>query len=160
MADLSRVVGRCPSVLLAYLYGSQARGEAGPSSDVDVAVLLGETDDVAAATAELRHALVVATGSSRVDLVLLNEVPVELAYTVIAEGLLLYQRDVFTRVEYEADVLSRYADYLPVLRAQREEVLGERDRATRVDWYRAALGRTERTLGEIDAAAREGTDGV
>ena len=28
-------------VLLAYLYGSQARGEAGPLSDVDVAVLFG-----------------------------------------------------------------------------------------------------------------------
>jgi predicted nucleotidyltransferase len=28
-------------VVLAYLYGSQARGDAGPLSDVDVAVLFG-----------------------------------------------------------------------------------------------------------------------
>ena len=29
-----------PQVLVAYLFGSQARGQAGPLSDVDVAILL------------------------------------------------------------------------------------------------------------------------
>jgi hypothetical protein len=46
-------------------------------------------------------------------------------------------------------VMSRYGDYLPVLRALREDVLrGEQD-GTRVRRYRAALERTERTLGQI-----------
>lgn len=45
-----------------------------------------------------------------------------MAFAVIAQGKVLLQRDLETRVEYEADTLSRYYDYLPVLRAQREEV--------------------------------------
>ena len=125
LAGLGQALGCYPGVLLAYLYGSHARGEAGPASDVDVAVLLEEMDDATTALAGLAYALVAASGCSRVDLVLLNEVPVELAYAVIVEGRVLHRRDERTRVEYEAWVLGRYADYLPVLRTQRKEILDE-----------------------------------
>jgi hypothetical protein len=99
--------------------------------------------------AEFSHELACALGTDRIEVVVLNSAPVELAYTVIAQGERLYERDVSTRVEFEADVMSRYGDYLPVLRALREDVLrGDRD-GTRVRRYRAALERTERTLGQI-----------
>jgi hypothetical protein len=49
------------------------------------------------------------------DIVVLNAAPVELASAIIAQGKRLYERDVFTRVEFEADTMSRYGDYLPVL---------------------------------------------
>ena len=65
---------------------------------------------------------------------------------------------VATRVEYEAHVLSRYGDYLPVLRAQRDDILQRDKHAHRVQRYRAALGRTERTLGQIAAPRRQGSD--
>ena len=85
-------------------------------------------------------------------MVLLNRAPVELAYAVVAQGTLLVEQDAATRIEYEADVLSRYADYLPVLRAQREDILKGGEHVRRVQRYRAALGRTGRSLGQIAAS--------
>jgi hypothetical protein len=60
-----------------------------------------------------------------VDLVLLNQAPIELAYRVIAQGKWVYEESRAVRVEYEAYVLGRYGDYLPVLRKQREQILTE-----------------------------------
>jgi hypothetical protein len=76
---------------------------------------------------------------------------VELAYAVIAQGQLLYQRSAAERVEFEAKVLSLYADSLPILRRQREEILKDVGKETRIQRYREALGRTEQTLAEIRA---------
>ena len=152
---IREAVEAIPEIQLAYLFGSQVTGEVGPLSDYDIAVLLDHTADGPAVRSQLAHEIVVRLDSDRVDVVLLNRAPIELAYAVIASGRLLYQRDVATRVEYEADVLSRYGDYLPVLRAQRSALLGETGYDQRVQRYREALGRTERTLGEIKAATGE-----
>lgn len=144
-----------PEIQLAYLFGSRVTGDVGALSDYDVAVVLDRPADGPAVRSRLAHEIAVRLDSDRVDVVLLSRAPIELAYAVIAGGHLLYQRDLATRVEYEADVLSRYGDYLPVLRAQRSALLGETGHDQRVQRYREALGRTERTLGEIEAAAGE-----
>jgi len=131
-------------VLLAYLFGSQADGSAGPQSDYDIALLVRQPS--LALQARLAHEIGTILGTDRVDVVFLNRAPVELAYAVIAQGELLYQRSVAERVEFEAKVLSLYADYLPILRRQREEILKDVGKETRIQRYREALGRTERTL--------------
>ena len=77
----------------------------------------------------------------------------ELAYAVIAQGQVIYQISLEERVEYEARIMGLYGDFLPVLRAQRKAILQGGERAARIQWYRAALERTERTLSEIAAAA-------
>ena len=140
-------------IRLLYLFGSRAAGAAaGPLSDYDLGVLLDPARDTPASHAQLAHELAIILDTERIDLVVLNRAPIELAYGIIAQGQLLYQRDLGTRVEYEADVLGRYGDYLPVLRTQREEILRGERYATRIRWYRAAIGRTERTLGQIGAS--------
>jgi len=143
------------AIRLLYLFGSRACGSAGPLSDYDLAVWLDAEHDTPAFAARLSHELALLLDTERLDLLSLSQAPIELAYAVIAQGKLLFQRDLFTRVEYEADVLSRYGDYLPVLRAQREDTLRGGTHATRVQWYRAALERTERTLGQIRALQGE-----
>ncbi len=152
---LREAVEACPDIQLAYLFGSRVTGDVGALSDYDVAVLLDCAADGPAVRSQLAYEIARRLDSDRVDVVLLNHAPIELAYAVIAGGHVLYQRDLATRVEYEADVLSRYGDYLPVLRAQRSALLGETGHDRRVRRYREALGRTERTLGEIKAAAGE-----
>jgi predicted nucleotidyltransferase len=154
---VSGIFERQGAVRVAYLFGSQATGDTGPMSDYDFAVLIQSPAEWLPLQAALAHALTVALGTARVDLVLLNRAPIELAYAVIARGAVLFERDLATRVEYEADVMSRYGDYLPVLRAQREDILQGGNHARRVQWYRAALERTERTLGEIKASGGQGT---
>jgi len=145
-------------ISLIYLFGSRVDGHLGPMSDYDLGVLIDRDADERQVQVRLAHDLACALGTDRVDLLLLNRAPIELAYAIIAQGEILFQRDLATRVEYEAQVMSLYGDYLPVLRAQRDDILRGDEHANRVQRYRAALGRTERTLGEITAAQREKTD--
>ncbi len=145
-------------ISLIYLFGSRVDGHLGPMSDYDLGVLIDRDVDERQVQVRLAHDLACALGTDRVDLLLLNRAPIELAYAIIAQGEILFQRDLATRVEYEAQVMSLYGDYLPVLRAQRDDILRGDEHANRVQRYRAALGRTERTLGEITAAQREKTD--
>jgi uncharacterized protein len=142
------------AVFLVYLFGSRASGKAGPGSDYDLGVLLDRRADSPAARARLTHELVVILGTAAVDVVFLNQAPPELAFAVI-QGQLLYERDLATRVDYEAYVMGRYYDYLPYLRTQREEILSGEDHGARIQRYREALGRTERTLGQIRAAQEQ-----
>jgi predicted nucleotidyltransferase len=156
--QLPTILSCLEDVCLIYLFGSQAEGCAGPMSDYDLGVLVEPAADGQQVKVQLARELAGALQTDRVDVVLLNRVPIELAYTVIAQGKLLYERDVATRVEYEADVMSRYGDYLPVLRAQRDDILRGEGYAHRIRRYRAALGRTERTLGQIAAVQGQGSD--
>lgn len=138
-------------VLLAYLFGSQADGTAADQSDYDIALLVCSPS--LELWARLSHEIGAILGTERVDLVFLNQAPVELAYAVIAQGHLLYERSVAERVEFEARVLGLYTDYLPTLRRQRGEILQGGGYETGVQRYREALGRTERTLAAIRATA-------
>ncbi len=120
---LSSLLARQSGVCLAYLFGSQVEGCLGPMSDCDLAVLADPDVDGPQFQARLAQELAQALQGQRVDVVLLNRAPVELAYAGIAQGKLLYEQDVAARVEVEAGVLGRYGDYLPVLRAQRADII-------------------------------------
>jgi len=141
-----------PEVELVYLFGSQVSGNTGPQSDYDLGVLVNRADDVNRIRDQFAHEVGDALETDRIDIVLLNEAPVELAYSIIAQGIVLYQHDLATRVEYEAQIMSHYGDYLPVLRAQLDDILRGDEHGTRVQRYREAIGRTERALSEITAA--------
>jgi predicted nucleotidyltransferase len=155
---LSTILASLEGVRLVYLFGSQVEGSPGPMSDHDFGLLVDRAADGQRIQAQLAHELACALQTDRVDVVLLDRAPVELAYGVVARGQVLFERDVATRVEYEAQVLSRYGDYLPVLRAQRDDILRGDEHVHRVHRYRAALGRTERTLGQITAAQGQDSD--
>ncbi|MCU0522096.1 MAG: nucleotidyltransferase domain-containing protein [Anaerolineae bacterium] len=140
-----------------YLFGSRAeqdtgRGTVGPISDYDFGLLVDHSVDGKTVSTAFAHAMAKRLGTDRIDVMLLNAAAVELAYPVIAQGKLLFQRDTATRVECEATVMSRYGDYLPVLRAQRRQILEGGDYAKRIQRYREALGRTRRTLSQIASA--------
>jgi predicted nucleotidyltransferase len=141
-------------VLLAYLFGSQATGKSGPTSDYDFGLLARSPSYEL--QARISHHLAQILKTNRVDVVLLNQTPLELAYAIITQGQLIYQCDLATKVETEAQILSRYGDYLPILRAQREDILrgGGRHEA-RVQRYRTAFRRTERTLESLRAAQKQ-----
>jgi len=137
---------------LAYLFGSQATGQAGAQSDYDVAVLFDgnvSTDDRYVLTHQLTELL-----DTDVDLVDLARAPIELVYNVIATGQILYEKDRTTRMEFEARTLSMYFDQLPVLRAERRALLEETrdDYDAGVERYRTALRATERMLAQTRAA--------
>jgi predicted nucleotidyltransferase len=139
-----------PSIKLAYLFGSCALGEEGPISDFDIAVLFSKSP-CSNRRYLLEHKLNKTLMTDRVDLVVLNNAPIELRYAVIASGIVVYEVNVKTRVEYEALTLSLYGDFLPVLRNQREDILKEGNNETGIQRYRTALGKTQRLLEQVRA---------
>jgi uncharacterized protein len=144
-------------ILLVYLFGSRAAADAepnrvGPMSDYDFGILIERaltSDEQDSLQAHFASTLARKLDTDRIDVVVLNNAPVELAYAVIAGGCVLFERDLATRVEYEAYVLGRYGDYLPILREQRRQILEGGDYGKRVQRYREALGRTRRKISEI-----------
>lgn len=113
-------------VVAAYLFGSVARGDARPDSDVDVAVLLaaGEPADTAGYDAwfalqdDLEERL-----HRRVDLVAMNGAPLDLLHRVLRDGVRLVDNDPERRAEFEVQVRTQYLDSLPLLLRYRERVL-------------------------------------
>lgn len=99
-------------VAAAYLFGSRARDEPGPLSDVDVAVLpeRGLSGDQRLRL-KLRTSAIAAEawGVERADVVVLDEAPPALAFEAI-RGTLLLERDRTRRVRAEARILSAYHD--------------------------------------------------
>jgi hypothetical protein len=135
-------------IVLAYLFGSRAGGKIGPLSDYDIAVLYSKTPPPQT-TCSMAHDIAIRLRTDRVDLVVLNRAPIELRYAVIATGIIIHEVSVAVRVEFEATTLSRYGDFLPVLRRQRKEILEEQYDETGIQRYRTALGETQRLLEEI-----------
>lgn len=98
---------------IAYMFGSQARGDAGPLSDVDVAVLACNDvppDDYTALQLRLMTNLMRALQRDDVEVVVLNRAPILLQHRVIRDGRVLLCRDELLRSRYEARVLVRYFD--------------------------------------------------
>ena len=108
-----------PDVLDAYLFGSRARDEAGPLSDVDLAVYVEPAvldRPGFGIDAELSSELQAALGRSDVDVVLLNRASPLLYHRVIRDGVRILSRLDTATTTREGYALSRYCDYLPQLR--------------------------------------------
>jgi predicted nucleotidyltransferase len=113
-AALRHVLEGEPDVAYARLFGSGARGTAHPDSDADVAIELrpDAARDVHA-LGGLAARLESATGHP-IDLVLLDEAPVSLAYRIFRDGRLLVERDRGALVARKARVLVEYLDWKPI----------------------------------------------
>ncbi len=155
---LPAILADFPGISLVYLFGSQVTGQVGPMSDYDLAIVDESGTDDLTIQAQFQYALAKLLNTDRVDVVLLNRIPIELAFHIIADGKLLYQRDVATRVEVEADILGKHGDYLPVIEFFRQQTPQGDAHGKRVQRYREALERTRRTLGPAPTAKRSPRD--
>jgi predicted nucleotidyltransferase len=93
---LERYFASLDGVVLAYLFGSHARGRAWAHSDVDVAVLLeGRPDDGRCFDLRLEviGGLMGILHINDVDVLILNQAPPALRYAVLRDSLLLFFRD-------------------------------------------------------------------
>ena len=108
------------NVVAAWLYGSVARGTATRRSDVDVAVLVRVVPPptLEAHAFDVQFALESGIGAS-VDLVVMNDAPVDLVHRVLRDGRLVLDRDPTVRVRFEVKTRNEYFDLLPVLRRYR-----------------------------------------
>ena len=113
---LTRALEDREEILEAYLFGSQARGQAQPHSDIDVAVYVDEERVAGRAwgyQAQLTTDLMVALGTNDVDVVVLNRASILLYHRVLRDGVRILSRDLRATTTRAGDALSRYFDFLP-----------------------------------------------
>lgn len=97
-------------VRFAYLFGSQARGDARPRSDVDVAVHLGGVPANLDLRLDLTRRLTRWSGVEA-EIVVLDEAPLRLVERVLREGRLIHSADEPARVAYESMMRRVCADF-------------------------------------------------
>ncbi len=111
-----------PEVSAACVFGSLARGTAGPLSDVDVAVLIDEAAAQRADTgwgyqASLLADLMACLRSNKVDLVVLNEATPFLAHRVLRDARFVLVRDGLALTRLRFRTLQQYLDTKPLREA-------------------------------------------
>ena len=111
---------RAQNVVTAYVFGSVGRGLSRPSSDVDIAMLyaLAPIPAVSGSTASMQAELEALLGRP-VDLVVLNDAPVDLVHRVLRDGAMVCETDRRARIEFEVAARRQYLDLLPILRRYR-----------------------------------------
>ena len=99
-----------------YLFGSQARGDAGRSSDHDFAVIFSDQvklKDYSSLQILIISELLSLFSLERIDLVILNsaDVPLFLKFNIIRDGEVIIDSDKNGRVFVEANIMSRWYDW-------------------------------------------------
>jgi predicted nucleotidyltransferase len=117
--DIEEALGRLTplfereGVVLAYVFGSLSRGQAG--QDVDLAILVED-----APAFRLRRAVADCLGTERVDLVDLRRASPVLRFEILRTGRPLYVADEGVQERFELATLREYRDTHPLRRWQRE----------------------------------------
>ncbi len=110
-------------VVCAYLFGSIARDQQKLNSDVDLGVLFTRepesTLDGIGIGMGLAGKLERVLGRT-VDLVVLNNAPVDLIHRVFRDGVLVHNSDKAMRIRFEVRIRNEYFDLLPFLRRYRQ----------------------------------------
>lgn len=125
--QLKRYFSNHPQVMLAYLFGSHARGTAHRHSDVDIAVLLRSQNDNFEVRLQIMSDLGQLLQRNDVDVAILNQTPLALTYRVVRDGQLLFCADEDQRIHFVSQAIVRYLDFEPII-IQHEQAILKRAR--------------------------------
>jgi predicted nucleotidyltransferase len=129
--ELRRILHRDKHILFAYLYGSSITRPNLFGSDIDVGVYLKPADlkEYVKKEEQLTALLVSQLHTDRVDLRILNALPLLLKYSVLRDGVLIFSLDETERVDFETAVMIRFFELKPYLDEYRQ-VFSHRIRGT------------------------------
>jgi len=122
--DAAAVIAGHDAIAAAYLFGSVARGDARPGSDVDYALIMRRrvesaadcTDTLLGLASELERL----TAPRTIDLVILELQGPLVVQSVLEHGRLIYDEDRERRIDIETDMLVRALDFRPTYEIGRE----------------------------------------
>jgi predicted nucleotidyltransferase len=102
-----------PLVLAVILYGSVARGEAGPRSDVDLCLVLDPSVTRETDGPDIRLAYLDASQSDRVEVRLFQQLPIYVRQRVLQDGKVLFCRDEPRLYDLAYRTVQAYEDFRP-----------------------------------------------
>lgn len=144
---LERYFAALDDVVAVYLFGSHAREQAGPLSDVDVAVLLAGTPDDDRCfdrRLEIIGGLMDILHVNDVDVAIVNQSPIALRYRVLRDGVLLYCRSRQACIEFAARTVSEYLDFKPIIERHERAILDRARKGELLRGYNPHRGALER----------------
>lgn len=109
-AEATRLAREAAGLRLIVLFGSVARGQALPMSDVDIGVLGAEFWDGLRIGSDLAHLC-----QREPHVVVLDTAPELLRYEVARDGVLLFECERDDWAKFRADAIVRYLDFKPTL---------------------------------------------
>lgn len=113
--SVSRVLDDVPEIAAAWIFGSVARGDAGPDSDLDLGVVFARRGETARdhrdAILSLAARLEGPADGRRIDLVALESQGPIFAHEVLAKGVLVHEKDRERRIDFESETHVRYFDW-------------------------------------------------
>ena len=118
LEQLIRLASSNPQVQVLWLYGSRAKGTAGPSSDWDLAVAFDPVKQSGPLGAALENRLrpellalewqrALGLAEGKLSVVDINQAPIPLAFAVVDANRPLYSRDEGRRLQEEARIMSQ-----------------------------------------------------
>ena len=110
-----------PFIVAAYQFGSTVRGQEGPLSDLDIAILV---DDKRAPSALdllrieliLAHELQKYLGVPEIDLITLNRQKLHFQHAILRTGRLIYDADPKYRIRFTQKIIEAFLDFQPTLK--------------------------------------------
>ena len=126
--NLASFFANQPEIIVAYLFGSQAKDTAGPMSDIDLAVLVSpavshEKKYPFGYRAHLITELSRVLHTNELDVIVLNEVPPLLKFQVIYHGEVIFCRSKNKRLDFQLQTFNEYQDIRPMLAVQYDYML-------------------------------------
>ncbi len=118
---VSAYLSQQPDVVVAYLFGSEARDQANRLSDVDIAVLL-DPGLTLEESVERQLQMLIDLGELA-QITILNRASPVLAFQAIKDGILLHARDRVERVAFEVHTMKTYFDARSMLEFHSEVLM-------------------------------------
>ncbi|MEX1367207.1 MAG: nucleotidyltransferase domain-containing protein [Nannocystaceae bacterium] len=130
--QIARVLGRFPEVAAAWVFGSEARGQARPDSDLDIGLVFRQRGATALdhdrALRTMAAQLEAVVPGRAIDLVVLESQGPIFCHRVLSEGRRVYDADPQRRIDFESETYVRYFDFRPTYELANQHALaGFRD---------------------------------
>jgi len=122
-SDIFKLIRRLPDVFesekricLSYLFGSFAINKVNDLSDVDIAYLLTEGEQMTFdQEMELAGRVTKALQTEEIDLIQLNKAPIFFSYNVISTGRVIYCKSKVEKENFESKIFMEYLDIKPMI---------------------------------------------